>query len=271
MSKTTLLPTATAVRLAWALSGKFSNDETSRMMATFAETDLKNIEDKAAVGTDDEKSYVYSATVTIRSSLRSLETVYKGRELNFSENEKLREANLESIKDSLNFGNTSKDLLKSLPTMTIGAASGVTVAKAIGIDSNLALWAIGIALAAVGYLLNFIIVRQTRKRKQRLYVLQDYDRGLYYSQYVNRVKLILAGLFLDVESIHYRVFKENFEENVTSDAIMREVEQILAGVNGTSCKYIHKHMVENKITPELWTTCESGQEDAVKSCPFYGK
>jgi len=271
MPKTNLLPTATAVRLAWALSGKFSNDDTSKMMATFAEIDLKNLEDKAANSTAEEKSYVNSATITIRSSLRSLETVYKGRELNFSENEKLREANLESIKDSLNFGNTAKDFLKSLPTMTIGAAGGVTVAKAIGIDSGLALWAIGVALAAVGYMLNFFIVRAIRRKKQKLYVLQDYDRGLYYSQYVNRVKLILSGLFLDIESIHYRVFKENFETDITSDAIMNQVEHILAGVNGTYCKYVHKHMAENKITPELWATCESGQEDAVKSCPFYDK
>jgi len=34
MSKTALLPTVTAVRMVWAMTGIFSNDESSNTMAT---------------------------------------------------------------------------------------------------------------------------------------------------------------------------------------------------------------------------------------------
>ena len=178
MPKTALLPTITAVRMVWAMTGKFSDDEPSKTMATYVEDVLKSIEDQAAGISPEEKSYVTSVAATMKASLRSLDTAYKGRDLNFEENEKLRTAYLESVKESLSFGSKAQDFLKSLPTMTIGAAGGVTVAQAFQV-SNVALWGVGLVLAALGYLVNLFFVRRARRQTQMLYVSQDYERGLY--------------------------------------------------------------------------------------------
>lgn len=116
MAKTALLPTVTAVRMVWAMTGRFSNDEPSKTMALYVDDELKSIEAQAqAQGTSpEEKSYVTSTIATMKASLRSLDIAYKGRTLNFQENEKLRAAYLESVKESLDFGNSARDFLKSL-------------------------------------------------------------------------------------------------------------------------------------------------------------
>ena len=267
MAITALLPTVTATRMVWAMTGKFSNDEPSKTMATYVEDALKCIEEQAqAQGVNpEEKSYVTSAVATMKASLRSLDTAYKCRNLNFEENEKLRAAYLESVKESLSFGSTAQDFLKSLPTMTIGAAGGVTVAQVMGVSGTV-LWGVGLVLAALGYLINLWFVRLARRQTQRLYVTQDYERGLYYDQYISRVSGILLGLFLDLERIHKRVFQESYEADTNPSALEDIINDILTKVRSTFCPYAHKHMREKKITPELWTLCESGDAEAVRVC-----
>jgi hypothetical protein len=268
MSKTALLPTVTAVRMVWAMSGKFSNDAPSQTMATYVEDVLKGIEEQAPQISDDERSYVTSAVATMKASLRSIDVVYKGRDLNFKENEKLRSAYLESVKESLDFGNKAQDFLKSLPAMTIAGAGGVTVAQYFK-ASAFELWGFGLILTGIGYFVNQYIVLWVRRKTQMLYVTQDYERGLYYEQYLDRVHLVLLALFLDLERIHKRVFRENYEADTTSIAVQSIIDDILSGVRSTFCPYAHKHMAEKKVTPELWTLCESGTRKAVKNCPLW--
>lgn len=270
MSKTALLPTGTAVRMVWAMTGKFSNDDSSKDMARYIEETLNSIEGKASKLGPTEESYITSAIATMKACLRSVETAYKGRELNFKENEKLRTAYLESVKESLDFGNKINDLLKSLPTMTIATLGGVTLAEWFGM-SGINLWGLGIFLAAAGYLVNLWFVRNARNRTQILYVSQDYERDLYYEQYLNRVKESFKGLYSDLERIHLRVFNENYEVKSDPAQIKDYVDSILAGVCPTFCKHIHTHMYEQKITPKLWAWCECGDAETTKKCPLWPK
>jgi len=268
MSKSALLPTVTAVRMVWAMSGKFTKNEPSQTMAAYVEDVLKGIEEQAPQISAEENSYVTSAAATMKASLRSLDIVYKGRNLNFKENEKLRTAYLESVKESLSFGSKAQDFLKSLPSMTIAGAGGVTLAQYFG-ASGFQLWGAGLFLTGLGYVVNFYFVRRARRKTQMLYVIQDYERGLYYEQYLDRVTVVLLGLFLDLERIHKRVFKENYETDTNPTTVRSIVKDILAGVHSTFCPYAHKHMAEKKVTPELWTLCESGTAEAVKKCPLW--
>jgi hypothetical protein len=271
LTKTALLPPVTAVRMTWALTGKFSNDPSSVSMALYAEDTLKRIEDDAlAQGANaKEKSYIISATATMKASLRSLDTAYKGRDLNFKENEKLREAYLESVKDSLSFGTKAQDFLKSLPTMTIvGAGGSVTVTQALNITDSRLVWAIGLVFVALGYLINLLFERLSRSRKQMLYVSQDYERNLYYDQYVTRISNILRGLFTDLERIHKQVFGEYYE-SADPTFLDNSTREIMTGVRSTFCPYVHKHMRNKVITPELWADCESGHSDAIRMCPYW--
>lgn len=265
MPATSLLPPITAIRMVWAMTGKFSNDVTSGESAILVDTALKDIAEQAK---DDEKKYVTSAIATMNASLRSLDITYKGRQLNFKENEKLRLAYLDSVKESLSFGKKAKDFVQSVPTMTIGAAGGVTVGQALG-ASDFVLWGVGLILAASGYLVNLGIVRHARRKKQMLYIAQDYERGLYYDQYIFRVSLILKSLYLDLDRIHKNVFKERYP--IDGSDVANIINEMLEGVRPSFCKYVHKHMIEKKITPELWSLCETGKSEMVIHCPHWKK
>ena len=262
MSQTFLLPPVSAVRMVWARTGMFSNDEHSKISAVLTEAALKNIRERAEAD-DKERKYVNSAIATMDATLRSLDIIHKGRELNFEENEKLRKAYLDSVKENLEFGKKAGDFLKSLPAMVIGGAGGITVAQYFKI-SDINLWAIGLALASIGYIVNLGVVRLMRKRTQMLYIAQDYDRNLYYDQYITRVATILTSLYLDLDRIHKNVFEQSYSVDVEVSNIIGEM---LKGVRPTFCKYIHKHIREKKIKPELWTLCETGKEGAVEKCP----
>jgi len=253
--------------MVWALTGSFSDDEQSKQSAVLVEADLKDIKQRAESETNEkEKNYIMNAMHVINSSLRSLETAFKGRQLNFEENEKLRSASLDSIKESLEFGKKAKDFLKSLPSMTIGAAGGVTVAAHYGLK-DIRLWGIGLILAGIGYFVNLIIVRYTRKQKQMYYILQDYERSLYYENYITRVSLILTFLYLDLDRIHKTVFGQTYPTKPdTSDQMIKD---LLSGVRPTFCPFIHKHIIEKKISPELWSQCETGNPVGIRACLFW--
>lgn len=261
MATTSFLPPSTGVRIAWALTGKFPKSEESKLASVYAEAALKDIEAQAKIDPKELK-YVTGSKGMIYSSLRSLDTIYKGRELNFAENEKLRSVYLETIKENINFGNKAKDFLKSLPTMTIGSAGGVTLASALKVEGNL-LIGLGFVLAALGYLVNMLIVRLMRKRTQRLYIKEDYDRDLYYDQYVIRIATSLTSLYLDLNRLHEKIFGEPYTEKGELGEI---VDSVLSGVRPTFCKFLQKHMDEKKITPELWPICETGNKEAIKLC-----
>ena len=260
MRLTTLLSPESAVQVVWAMTGAYAKEDSSKLISKEAEADLKQIKEQADKNNSaEEKQYMTAVMAAIDASRRSIEIVYKGRELNFEENEKLRDTYLESVKESLEFGKNAKDFFKSLPTMTIGAAGGVTVAEALGVE-GVQLWAIGLLLAGVGY-----FVRLARKRRQYLYIKQDYERNLYYCQYISRVKMILTTLYQDLNRIHKRIFGDNYS-NLTGDEIYTS---LLSGVDSKPCPYVHKHWKQKVINPDIWTFCESGVDEAVKSCPFW--
>lgn len=268
MASTSLLPPMAAIRMAWAITGKFSNDEHSRTSALYAEDALKRIEDRSLLPqtSPEEMKYITSAVASVKASLRSLETAYKGRDLNFKENEKIRTAYLEAVGDSIAFGNKAKDFLKSVPSMTIGAAGGITVGEALNLSSTY-LWLLGLGLAAIGYIVNLGIVRLARRRTQMLYVTQDYERGLYFEQYVNRCRTILLGLYLELERTHSEAYGTKYNTGLAGKPLEQEIDAILAGVHATFCKYVHKHIKENRVTPELWPLCETGHPEGVQKCP----
>lgn len=262
MPQTSLLPPVTAVRMVWARTGSFSDDLHSGQSAALVEAALKEIKDRAEKD-ENERRYVISAISTMDASLRNLDIIYKGRQLNFNENEKLRTAYLASVNENLDFGNKTKDFLKSLPAMSIGGAGSVTVAQYFKL-SSIQLWGVGIALAGLGYVINLVIVRAMRRGKQMLYVRQDYERDLYYNQYLTRVATTLTALYLDLDRIHKNAFGQSYPMDADVKVVVGEM---LEGVRATFCNYIHKHMNEKKITPELWSLCETGKD--TENCPFW--
>jgi hypothetical protein len=270
MKTTKLLPPFTGVRMAWAFTGEFSNDPNSQISSNLVLATLKDLEQKSQ-SDPLEYQYIISAIATINASRRSLDTVYKGRQLNFDENETLRSAYLEDAEATINFGKQAKDYIISLPAMTIGAATGLTLTQVLierlGLDIDLAPWLIGLAAAAIGYFINYAFVYYGRKKKLILYVKQDYERDLYYQHYVTRVQTILISLYQDLDRIHNNVFGQAYP--IGNTHVHDLVMETLKGVKPTLCPKVHNHIRQNKITPELWPICETGVPKAVRTCPYY--
>lgn len=150
--------------------------------------------------------------------------------------------------------------MKSLPTMGITSAGGITLIESLkgsGIQLNSwQLWGLGAGLAAAGYIINMAIVKLTRRYKQNLFVSQDYERGLYFNHYLTHVKTALVSLCLDLNRVHKNIFGQPYP--LEKDDIVGVVGEMLKGVQSLFCPYVHKHMMEKKITPELWPLCETG-------------
>ena len=262
---TKLLPPVAAVSMVWARTGNFSADPHSQISSSQIEMALKNISDRAD-GLDKERAYIVSAVAAMDAGYRNLDIIHKKRNQDFEQNEKLRSAYFQTVKDNIEFGTRAKDFLKSVPALTIGGASGLTLAEALGLTgTGIWPWVFGLSLAGAGYLINLLAVRLTRKRKQMLYVLQDYELGLYYEQYVNRSLTVLASLYNDIGRIHLRAFGESYPADTDDDIL----QSMFNGIRTNYCTYIHKHMRERKITAGLWPTCEVGEAKARQSCPFW--
>lgn len=268
MTQTALLPPFTALRLAWALTGKFSKESAaSQEIAVLAEKVIKDIQEQAQRMAGPEQQYINGAVFALEASQRTLDTIYKGRELNIQENNQLRSVSMENIKDNLEFGKKAQDFLKSWPTMTVTTGAGlVTTAQLV----HLTAWQlllVGLGLAGIGYFINLWIVRLMRRRQEELYIAQDYDRNLYFEDYVTKVRTALVSLYLDLDRIHYNAFGQTYPISPPQE-VAEIVEEIVKGLRGNLCRYIHKHKMEKKITPELWPRCETGGTSA-QHCPLW--
>jgi len=263
-TQTKLLPPFTAVRLTWALTGQFPKDPESQNIYALADKVLKDIQGQAKGGPEQE--YVDGTVAIIMAGMRTLDTIYKGRELNFGENEKLRSVALDNARENLEFGKKAQDFIKSLPAMTVTTGTGVITASALGMDP-LQLWMLGVGLAGLSYMVNLWIVRATYVRKQKLYLKQDYERNLYFEQYVTRVSTTLTSMYLDIDRVHERVFGQPYPLEPPED-VSRIVEETLKGIRHTMCDYVHKHMREGKIAPRLWPLCETGGK-AAEECELW--
>lgn len=275
--KTSVLSPLDAVEMVWALTGKSSSEESTQTTAIEVETRLNSIlkSHDCDQGDQQEKRYLAGAKATIESTRRSLDIIYKGRELNFEENAKLREETLNAIKETLSFGTKARDFLKSLPTMAITTAVGDFAL--IGVLDNflshrcpqyrtLIIVLFSLFAAGVGYLIYLGARRVARRMKEGFYITQDYERNRYYEQYLRRSVVALHSLYRRLEIVHKQVFGKEYDPGADVHSL---VEGVIAGVGPTFCKYIQKHHWEKKITPELWSMCETGTEEARKQCPFW--
>lgn len=260
-------PPTMATQLAWAQTG-MSSDVDSKNKALQVEHLLKDIvAEVLSKGGKEETRYVKAALAAMKSTERSLDIAYKGRALNFRENAELRETNLAQIEESLRFGSQAKDFLKSLPAMTITGAGGLTVAEALNI-TGVSLWVLGLGLAGLGYVVNLGFVAWARRLKCKQYIQQDYERNIYYNQYITRVKNILESLYLDLCRLHKTIFGQEYHPPgvISAEAFIHE---LLSGVTPVRCKHIVSHMRRGIVTPKLWPLCETEEVSSRQDCPHW--
>lgn len=303
MSKTSLLPPMTAVQMTWALTGLFSTKkptQNSEDPADKNQKDKKNSVKKDKKGSadaggnhpkevsspfptflvdkaledmriraknDKENKYVDRVIAAMNASLRSIHTIYKGRNLNFDENEELRAAYLKSMKESIDYGFRVKDILKSLPAASLGAAGGLTFAVLGDIDVQKFLFTT--TFAVLGFFVGWVFIWWRGSKTWKLYVRRDYERNLYFSLYLKQVTTILESLYESVCQIYLETFKDTYPEEKKGKGMIKDM---MKGMQPNLCPYVNGHIQKNKMTANQWPMCETGEKDiTTRHCPVWKK
>lgn len=273
MATKTLSPDL-AVRIAWALTGEWSETPSVREEATVAKARVKALEDLAQASDDpQEKEYVPKAVDHIKASQRSLANVYAARKLNFEEAQKMRASQMQQIESYSRLTANWQSAWPRVMSVGLGGSAGALTLTDLLKETfksvnpavlQALLFVIGATLL---YLLNeFFVLPWVRRRIMMENVRWDYDRNLYYDQFVDRTKGALISLYLDVDRAHLKSFGSPYDPNANAAQI---VTGALAGVPSTMCPKVHPHMNQGVITPNLWSMCETGQ--GKEDCPHWDK
>jgi hypothetical protein len=273
-SSTTILPPLLGVRIAWALTSQYSSDQIARDSAQDAKQELADLEVKVkSIANTPEGGYVLAALGLIRSTERTLQIILEGRNLNFKEENELRENSQKNILYFSQFSSHLQSILPRLGSMAVvGSAGSITVAQVFekalaGLPSYVFPLVVTLAVG-IGYLLHGLVVVPVVKRLlQKEKIRADYSRNLYYDQYIVRSRRALTSLLNALEGCHTQFFNHPYyRENVNRRIL---VEEETSGLGSTMCFYVHKHMNEDKITANLWPMCESGE--GIRSCELWRK
>jgi hypothetical protein len=280
MAATAVLPPSLAVEIAWGISNEFSKDTEAKLLGEVAKVDLERLVQSANTsGTDKEKRYVNGTATLIDGALRTLHIVVAGRDLNIDALDELRSKRREDIEASAKLSGSLQSIApRAVSTLFVGGAAGAGLSEALtrwaGIHAtDVALFQglVIAAAAAAGYVTHALIIAPlVRRGLTRELIKKDYDRTLYFDQYYERCYLVLFSLCERVNNWHEAVFGGPFP-----DTNAREVaNRALSGAQSTPCLWVHNHMRNGWVTPDLWSLCETGgiKLDAVKSaCPVYRK
>ncbi|KYK30239.1 MAG: hypothetical protein AYK19_04675 [Theionarchaea archaeon DG-70-1] len=279
MTRTSLLPPLTAVQIVWARTGLFSKEKHSPFPGLLSEGAKKNAETKSekalkilinsAGDNPKEKEYVVRVMAAMDASLRSIHTAYNGRNLNFDENKKLREAYLENINESMSYGFKLKDILRGLPTISLGGLGGYILTETLFFEPIVE-WFIIVVSLLIGYFSGWAIIVFKGRKMQKLYIRQEYERTIYFCRYVEQVADILEFLYEEVHRIHEEVFdspyfeEEEYKASAKKEAESEIIKKMLKGMLPKSCEYVHGHLQNGKITSELWPICETGRTKIIE-------
>ena len=277
MEQTQLLPPESAVRITWAQTSVFSVGTELEKSSYLIGPKFSEVKEKAEIDSKDKK-YVFQALAAMNSSLRNLNVVYNWRNLNFDENRVLRNTYSELIKAYTEFGTKARDYIISLPATLFGSAAGIALSESpllSGFPSWTVVLAVSIIGFVIGHLINLSIIQHVCiPRKQRLYIMMDYERSLYYERYLMQVQEILNDLYTELDRIHEKIFSQKYpaDENVKGKDI---VGKIIGEIDTKFyCKHIHEHMsldpeLRKQVTAEMWPRCETGIKTITEMCKYW--
>jgi uncharacterized repeat protein (TIGR01451 family) len=314
---TELLDPLTAVRLVWAITGGFPQSSLLKEEKSAASSEpntpkpeespyvdtnaqdanklLDSIIEKYKDSPDDkEKLYIYKAVIAMRAALRNLRTIHSGRELDFKENNILRTAYLDSLAENIKFGNDIGDYVKTLPTTIVTILTGLGISLAatevLGISINaFHIVAIIVLSGILGYLLTWFLMNRSYKLQNRGLMLQEFERHVYFEQYVYRAREQLRILHQQLHEIREDVFStdnanpddleaKNKVRKLAKKKAESEAEQLKCLLNALFPDYCERvtECLRKSFQPAIWGICDTGYKSPfpnikASSAPFRGK
>jgi hypothetical protein len=187
MPKTTILPPELAVKIVWARTGSFYKSKYSRYLARSTLITLKQLREQTKKD-EKENTYFMKTEVCMNASLRSLYTIYNGRNLNFDEVDKMQIEYLNPMKIEKDFMGKPKDYIKTIPGISLGAFTVGSITIQWG-------YLLAIFGGIIGFLTNMIALYVIHYQKQKRIVKKDYMKNLYYGHYLDRVEKELHSLY----------------------------------------------------------------------------
>ncbi len=266
--------------MTWAQTSLFSVGTKLEKTSYLIGPVLREITKEAAEkeGYEKEREYVFQASAAMDSSLRNLNLVYKWRNMNFDENQVLRNTYSELIKAYTEFGTKARDYIISLPATLLGSAAGIALSEKL-LLSGFPSWALVLVLSiicfVIGHLINLGIINYVSiPRKQRLNIQMEYERSLYYKRYLFQVRIILNDLYTELDRIHEIIFSQKYpaDENVKGkDIVGKIIDEIDTKFY---CPHIHDHMSRDpehrkQVTADMWPRCETGLKGFTDECTHW--
>jgi hypothetical protein len=266
--QTQILSPSLAVGITWTLTGRWSDNAESKIKANEEENRLKDFVQRARDSGDvKELSYVEGAVSAINLGLRNLSIIFELRKKNFQELESLRSAQLSVVEHFQTLSTSLQSLAPRLGAVGIGGVLGGSLATVLSDLPGGVNAAISIGGMVFFYFLHGVIVVPLVKHfKMKDIMKRDYDRNLYYEQYLERSKLVLLSTYRDLKRLHTSIFGRSHDEPVDEYKL---VEDIISGAKSTMCEYVQQHMLRGIITVDLWSMCETGE--GKKNCRYWPK
>ena len=267
MAKTRFLTPLSAVRLLWGATRGFTNDAIKDVYTDYIQPEIDKLLELTK-DNDKEIRYIRQLGIQLTAAIRNAGIIYKGRQLNYNENKKLREAYLKSLEKDYDLTGQLKELLKSLPSIGIGGAGGIVLLQSStqspGTFEQLF---VAFSFAGIAYLIQKLVEKALLYNKQMNYIRQDYETTLYYENYLSRMENALKELYENLEIIHEHIFEERYHEK---EDVGELIKKMIQEVRPTRCPLIDKHMKSGKINPDYWHLCETGLPYA-ENCKLYNE
>lgn len=265
--KTKFLPPDMAVRIAWALTNQLSESESVRLEATRATQLMKDIRINVDIKDKKEEQYVNWVCAAIEATYRDLVTITNGRNLNFAEVKELRDKEMEKLNQNSQFTTNLQSSIPKISGMTIGGVGiSILFTKIVPIFEEgyfLPVLAIG---AAISYVIDGLyFIPRTNEKIQNQKVKLDYDRNLYYMQYINRSREALKALYISADRYHRNIFRSSYYSKEEIPEIETIIDEVLSGISPTMCNNISKCMIGNIVKPDMYAVCETGLN--IENCP----
>lgn len=261
MEKTQKFPPDAVLERVWAATGVFSKVPSSGPYKVLSDTELSNLETGLK---DKHLAYVRAVVPAMDACLRSMHTIFEWRELNFKERDALRDAALESVGEDMKSGLGVGDYLKTIPTFTAVSAAGTAYNYFQEVPAKES-WFFGLSLGVIGLIVHAYILKKLRERRMWLFVRADYDRALYFDDYLHKVRMALELVYDRANGIHERIFGGKYSNDPAEDYY----KPILKAIKRSDCYLVHIHMGNGTITPDQWPICKSGLKDRIEECPYY--